>query len=115
MARTAPFLKPWRGKPSPNTKEPPMALNAENSARLMQIRSVILEGKAPPEERRRLAAEGVRIMREDRVSASHASGASKTKAAAARAVPNTTDILAEMKAKAAAMKSAVIPPAVAGG
>jgi hypothetical protein len=92
-----------------------MALNAEQSARLLHIRSVILEGKASPEERRRLAAEGVKIMREDRVSASHASGASKTKAAAARAVPNTTDILAEMRAKAAAMKAAVIPPAASAG
>lgn len=88
-----------------------MSLSTEQSARLLQIRGIIIEGKAPPEERKALAMEGVMLMRQDRVSASAASGRAKTTAAAARAVPDTGSILAQMKANAAKLKTGLIDAA----
>ncbi len=82
-----------------------MAFTVEQSARLEQIRGLILQGKGTPE----LSREGVELMRGDRKAAQASSTTSRTKAAEGRAVPDTGSILAALKAKGAALQGAVIP------
>lgn len=91
-----------------------MALTVEQSARLTQIRGLILGLGGQPlteEQRKALVAEGVTIMRQDRKAAQASSTTSRTKAADARTPVDTGSILASLKAKGAALQGAVISPA----
>ena len=87
-----------------------MALTAEQSNRLLQIRSIINAGTGTPEERKALMIEGVTLMRGDRKSAHVASSTSRTKSASDRQPVDTGGILAALKAKGAALQGAMIPP-----
>ena len=82
-----------------------MALTAEASARIAQIRAKVLAGTHTLEELK----EGIAILRQDRQVA--AAGATKSRAAkAAAAAPvNTSNILADLKAKGANLLSTVQP------
>lgn len=74
-----------------------MALTPENTARLQGIQAKVLQGTATLDEIR----EGVKIMRQDRVSAQIGSTASRTKAAADKKVIDPAAVLADlMKMKA---------------
>jgi hypothetical protein len=78
-----------------------MPLSAEDSARLMALRSKTLAGTASMDELR----EGIAILRKDRVSASAASGAAKTAKAAAKAPVDVGAALAGLKALGARLQS----------
>jgi hypothetical protein len=69
-------------------------MTPENTARLQAIRQKSLTGTATIEELR----EGVRILCDDRVSASRASTTSRTAKAAAAAPVDTGSVLANLRA-----------------
>jgi hypothetical protein len=84
-----------------------MALTAEQTARLQEINRAVLSGTATKE----LCKEGLQILAQDRVSASIAGAASKAKAAESRKVIDPTALIADLRAKAAAVAGTPIPGA----
>lgn len=78
-----------------------MAFSPETTARLEAIRAKVLAGTDTRED----LAEGLRILREDRVGAQHASTNSKTRKADAAAPVNVANALADLKAIGAKLMS----------
>lgn len=71
-----------------------MAFTAEQTARLLALQRKAIDGTATLDELR----EGVTLLRQDRVGAQAVGTASKTKAAAAKAVVDPATFLAQLKA-----------------
>ena len=70
-----------------------MALSPENTARLQLLNRKALDNTATLDELK----EGVAILQQDRIGASHASNKSKTSAAAAKVVVDPAAVLANLR------------------